>query len=238
MMRRLALPLASTAILLNSLQSCFLHSTESHTRGLAAFTGPPLPGRRTMPAAFILKQGLDAQFGSKAAGALSFYLGSYMVWSSCALVRAGFRFLLSGCFRSGINQTSYPRFIQEVGALAMESATYEWMLRHVIKPGSASPGAWPYGMPTWVFSSRELPGIPGMDIRFVKGHDAGLLDEIIVQVGSVALGSGKPLPPRAIVSPSLKLVFVQQMGEGFAERRYEVPRRASPAVGLLPFASP
>ena len=160
-----------------------------------------------------------------------------------------------------INQTGYPRFIQEVGALAMGSATYEWMLRHVIKPGSASPGTWPYGMPTWVFSSRELPGIPGKDIRFVKGdvrpvhermreaadgknlwlvgggglvgqfHDAGLLDEIIVQVGSVTLGSGKPLLPRAIVSPSLKLVSVKQMGEGFAELRYEVPRRASSGGG-------
>jgi dihydrofolate reductase len=154
-----------------------------------------------------------------------------------------------------INQTSYPLFIKEVGALAMGSATYEWMLRHVIKSGSDKPGEWPYEQPTWVFSSRDLPGIPGKDIRFVKGdvrpvhdrmrtaangknlwlvgggglagqfYDAGLLDEIIVQVGSVTLGSGKPLLPRSIVSPSLKLVSVQQIGEGFAELRYEVPHR-------------
>jgi SAM-dependent methyltransferase len=153
-----------------------------------------------------------------------------------------------------INQTSYPLFIQEVGALAMGSVTYEWMLRHVIKSGTANPGRWPYAQPTWVFSSRELPGIPDADIRFVKGdvrpvhdlmrqaakgrnlwlvgggelvgrfHDAGLLDDIIVQVGSVTLGSGKPLLPRRIISPPLKLVAVRNFGEGFAELRYEVPR--------------
>ena len=152
-----------------------------------------------------------------------------------------------------VNETSYPQFIQNVGALAMGSATYEWMLRHVIKPDSDAPGQWPYDQPAWVFSHRELPGIPGADIRFVRGdvrpvhdqmraaangrnvwlvgggglvgqfYDAGLLDEIIVQVGSVTLGSGKPLLPRQITSPSLKLVSVQQFGPGFAELRYEVP---------------
>lgn len=154
-----------------------------------------------------------------------------------------------------VNDTSYPEFIKEVGALAMGSSTYEWMLRHVVKPGSAEPGEWPYQQPAWVFSSRELPGVPGADIRFVKGevrpvhdqmraaanaknlwlvgggelvgqfYDAGLLDEIIVQVSSVTLGSGKQLLPRRITSPSLKLVSVQQIGTGFAELRYEVPAR-------------
>ena len=152
-----------------------------------------------------------------------------------------------------VNETSYPQFIQEVGALAMGSATYEWMLRHVIKPDSDAPGQWPYDQPAWVFSHRELPGIPGADIRFVQGdvrpvhdqmraaangrnvwlvgggglvgqfYDAGLLDDILVQVGSVTLGSGKPLLPRQITSPSLRLVSVRQFGPGFAELRYEVP---------------
>jgi dihydrofolate reductase len=152
-----------------------------------------------------------------------------------------------------ISDTSYPQFIKDVGALAMGSATYEWMLRHVVKQDSISPGEWPYKQPTWIFSSRELPGIPNADIRFVTGdvrpvhnqmraaangmnlwlvgggdlvgqfYDAGLLDEIIVQIGSVTLGSGKPLLPRRITLPSLKLVSVQQFGEGFAELRYKVP---------------
>ena len=68
-----------------------------------------------------------------------------------------------------INDTSYPAFIRDVGALAMGSATYLWMVRNVIKPGSDTPGAWPYAQPTWVFTGRVLPGIAGADIRFVKG---------------------------------------------------------------------
>ena len=55
-------------------------------------------------------------------------------------------------------------------------------------------------------------------------HDAGLLDEIIVQVGSVTLGAGKPLLPRRITSPSLKLLSARRIGDGFAELRYGVPK--------------
>ena len=153
-----------------------------------------------------------------------------------------------------INDTSYPQFIRDVGALAMGSATYEWMLRHVVAKGG--PASWPYTQPGWVFSSRELPGIPGADLRFARGdvrpvhaemqaaaqgrnvwivgggelvgqfHDAGLLDEIIVQVGSVTLGAGKPLLPRQITSPPLELVSATRVGKGFAELRYRVPRKA------------
>ena len=153
-----------------------------------------------------------------------------------------------------VNETSYPTFILEVGALAMGASTYEWMLRHVIKPGSASGAPWPYRQPTWVFSHRALPPVQGADIRFVDGdvrpvhaemraaaqgknvwlvgggdlvgqfHDAGLLDEIIVQVGSVTLGAGKPLLPRRIASPPLRLTEARRIGPGFAELRYDVPR--------------
>jgi dihydrofolate reductase len=68
-----------------------------------------------------------------------------------------------------INETGYPSFIKEVGALAMGSATYEWMLRHVIRPDGREPVAWPYAQPTWVFSRRRLPPVEGADIRFVSG---------------------------------------------------------------------
>ena len=57
--------------------------------------------------------------------------------------------------------------------------------------------------------------------------DAGLLDEIIVQVGSVTLGKGKPLFPRRFTSPPLRLASVRQIGTGFAELRYEVPHHAA-----------
>lgn len=148
--------------------------------------------------------------------------------------------------------TSYPVFIRDVGALAMGSSTYEWMLRHAIQANPPQP--WPYEQPTWVFTSRTLPPVPGADIRFVRGrvgpvhdamrdaaagrnlwivgggdlagqfHDAGLLDEIHVQVGSVTLGAGKPLFPRSVTNPPLRLVSVRALPPGFAELVYEVPR--------------
>lgn len=152
-----------------------------------------------------------------------------------------------------INDTGYPDFIREVGAIAMGSSTYEWMLRHVVKPGAPDGAPWPYTQPAWVFSSRAQTAIPGADLRFVQGdvrpvhkqmseaaegkniwivgggelvgqfYDAGLLDELIVQVGSVTLGSGQPLLPRQIAFPPLRLVSARAIGTGFAELRYLVP---------------
>lgn len=156
-----------------------------------------------------------------------------------------------------VNDTSYPAFIAEVGALAMGSATYEWMLRHADEMAAETGSSWPYTQPTWIFSSRVLPTIEGANTRFVRGDvrpvhaemckaagskniwvvgggdlagqfcDAGLLDEIIVQVGSVTLGKGKPLFPRRVASPPLRLASVRQIGTGFAELRYEVPHHAA-----------
>jgi dihydrofolate reductase len=33
-----------------------------------------------------------------------------------------------------VEATSYPAFIRDVGALAMGSVTYEWMLKHLVVP--------------------------------------------------------------------------------------------------------
>jgi dihydrofolate reductase len=68
-----------------------------------------------------------------------------------------------------INETGYPAFIADVGALAMGSATYEWMLRHAQTVASETGSAWPYDQPTWVFSNRTLPAMPGADLHFVRG---------------------------------------------------------------------
>ena len=155
-----------------------------------------------------------------------------------------------------VNDTSYPEFIAQVGALAMGASTYEWMLRHAGKVAEETGSPWPYTQPTWVFSHRDLAPIAGADIRFVQGdvrtvhaamakaaggknvgivgggdlagqfHDAGLLDEAIVQVASVTLGKGKPLFPRRVTSPPWKLISVRQVGSGFAELRYELPKAA------------
>lgn len=148
---------------------------------------------------------------------------------------------------------SYLDFIREVGAIAMGSTTYEWILNHQ-SHGADCPQVWAYEQPAWVFTSRVLPNVKGADIRFVKGnvrpvhqemiavagskniwlvgggdlvgqfHDQGLLDEVIVQIASVTLGSGAPLLPRKIATPPLKLLSATVYGNAFAELHYEVPR--------------
>jgi dihydrofolate reductase len=122
-----------------------------------------------------------------------------------------------------------------------------------VEAGAGAGSAWPYTQPTWVFSNRTLPLVEGADLRFVRGdvrpvhaamqaaaggrnvwivgggdlagqfHDAGLLDEIIAQVGSVTLGRGKPLFPRRVTGPAMTLVSARQIGPGFAELRYRMP---------------
>jgi dihydrofolate reductase len=151
-------------------------------------------------------------------------------------------------------ESSYPAFIANVGALAMGASTYEWMLRNGLSPDADTAGAWPYAQPTWVFTHRTLPTVEGADIRFVAGavrpvheqmqaaaagkniwlvgggdlvgqfYDAGLLDELIVTMGSATLGSGQPLLPRAITHPTLLLQSARALGANFAELRYAVVR--------------
>ena len=151
-------------------------------------------------------------------------------------------------------QSDYPAFIRDVGAMAMGSTTYEWILAN--HPDSTKPMRWPYTQPTWIFSSRELPRIPGADIRFVKGdvgpvhremvaaaggknvwlvgggelvgqfHDRGLLDELFVQITSVTLGGGAPLLPRRIATPPLRLLSATPWGESFVQLHYAVPKAA------------
>ena len=146
----------------------------------------------------------------------------------------------------------YPQFIDQVGALAMGSTTYEWLLEH--ENVLENPEKWPYEIPAWVFSTRELPAVEGADINFVQGnvapvhadmvkaaddrnvwlvgggdlvgqfHDLGLLDEIILSVAPVTLASGAPLLPRRITDPPLKLANVENQGDVFAVLTYEVQR--------------
>lgn len=156
-----------------------------------------------------------------------------------------------------LEKTSYPTFISEVGAIAMGSSTYEWMLKHAVKLGTVDEGPWPYSQPVWIFSSRKHDAPPGSDIRFVQGDiravhaqmkeaastkniwvmgggdlagqffDAGLLDEIIVQIGSVSLGHGKSVFPRRVFSPVLQLVSVNRVNQGMAELRYKIDKASA-----------
>jgi len=155
------------------------------------------------------------------------------------------------------SDSSYPKFIANIGALAMGSATYEWMLRNSEKVIAEVGSAWPYAQPAWIFSSRTLPKIEGADIRFFNGdvrrahaemhaaagskniwvvgggdlagqfYDAGLLDDLFIQIGSATLGKGKPLFPRRVLGPTLRLMSVHRMGTGMVELHYEVEKNGA-----------
>jgi len=150
-------------------------------------------------------------------------------------------------------------FTERVGVLVEGSATYEWVLR---EEGLLDhPERWQqyYGdRPTFVFTSRELPRVPGADIRFVHGAvrdhwdditaaagardvwivgggdlagqfaDEGLLDEIVVTFAPATLRSGKPLLPRDLDHSRLELTAVRQAGP-FAELTYRLMRPADGA---------
>lgn len=154
----------------------------------------------------------------------------------------------------------YAEFIANVGAVMMGSSTYEWLLEHGLGPDADHPQPWPYSQPAWVFTSRTLPMIEGADIRFVSGdvatmkdemleaaagrnvwivgggdlagqfHECGLLNELIVTIASVTLGAGKPLLPRRIVTPPLRLVATRTFGTAFVQLRYEVQRPEATSV--------
>jgi dihydrofolate reductase len=151
----------------------------------------------------------------------------------------------------GMDQ-EYPRFMADVGAMAMGSTTYEWIANYT--GFLDDPSKWEYTIPTWVFSSRELPRVDGPDVRFASGdvapvhaemveaaggknvwlvgggdlvgqfHDHGLLDEVIMGVAPVFLGAGAPLLPRRITFPSLRLIDVTRHGSTFVTLRYAVSR--------------
>ncbi|HWC71366.1 MAG TPA: dihydrofolate reductase family protein [Actinomycetota bacterium] len=150
------------------------------------------------------------------------------------------------------HEERFARFFGEVGAMAMGSTTYEWVLEH--EQLLDHPEKWReyYGAtPCWVFSHRELPAITGADLRFVQGQvapvhremvdaadgrniwlvgggelvgrfaDAGLLDEIQLDIAPVTLGAGAPLLPRRLLASDLTLVTVERRGQ-FVGATYRV----------------
>lgn len=129
----------------------------------------------------------------------------------------------------GGHEKRWDHFWGNVGAMTMGATTYEWVLDH--EDLLAEPQKWHdfyQDVPCWVFTHRDLPPIPGADIRFVRGevapvhaemckaardqdiwvvgggelvgafHDAGLLDRLLLGLCPLTLGSGSPLLPRRV----------------------------------------
>ena len=136
---------------------------------------------------------------------------------------------------------SYDEFIEHIGAICMGATTYEWVLEH-------NDGPWPYTQPCWVFTHRGLKPVDDGDIRFAAGDvapvhaemveaadgkdvwvvgggglaadfaQAGLLDQLLLMIAPVTLGSGRPLFPRPF---DLRLVDVARNG-AFMAATYDV----------------
>ena len=145
---------------------------------------------------------------------------------------------------------NYGEFIAEIGAMAMGSTTYEWILAHEFADKDPAEWKWPYDIPCWVFTHRRLPVVPDSRIEFTSAPvaavheemvrraggrnvwivgggdlagqfaDVGLLDEVIVSIAPVTLGGGAPLLPRRI---ELRLEELGRNGD-FASARYAVVR--------------
>jgi dihydrofolate reductase len=145
---------------------------------------------------------------------------------------------------------NYDAFIVDVGAMAMGSTSYEWILDHELADTAADEWVWPYDLPCWVFTHRRLPVVPDAPIEFTSGDvrpvhdrmveaaggrnvwivgggdlagqfaDAGLLDEVIVKLAPVTLGAGAPLLPRRV---EFRLDELARNGD-FAAARFSVVR--------------
>ncbi|WKG03834.1 dihydrofolate reductase family protein [Mycolicibacterium sp. HK-90] len=112
----------------------------------------------------------------------------------------------------------YDEFIKTIGALAMGSTTYEWIVQN-------HPGEWMYEQPAWVLTHRPeiiaaehpvqvfsgdiaelhaklVAAAAGKDVWVIGGGDvaaqfatAGLIDEMIVSYAPCSLGEGAPVLP-------------------------------------------
>ena len=49
---------------------------------------------------------------------------------------------------------NYAEFISGIGALAMGSTTYEWIIGHEFSGKDPAEWKWPYDIPCWVFTHR------------------------------------------------------------------------------------
>lgn len=151
---------------------------------------------------------------------------------------------LEWLFKNGPTDISFiDTFVETIGAIAMGSSTYEWLLKNSEK--------WAYKVPCLVFTHRDLKVMEGADVRFVKDdipkqhkelqklaqskdiwlvgggdlvgqfHDHGLLDEMQIQTVAVFLNEGKKLFSRR-TETAFKIKEIRQRGDTCVEVIYSV----------------
>jgi dihydrofolate reductase len=144
---------------------------------------------------------------------------------------------------------AYERFYEGVGALVSGSATYEFVLDHLGEGGSWPYGGKPYWVLS--SRDLPVPEDEGADVRIANAGVAdlheemisaagernlwivgggnvasqfaaeGLLDEVLVTVVPVVLGTGKPLFVDRLAG-AMQLAGTRVFGNGMVELRYEV----------------
>ena len=72
---------------------------------------------------------------------------------------------------------NYGEFIAEIGAMAMGSTTYEWLLDQELAGKDPDERKWPYDIPCWVFTHRQLQAVPGSGVEFTSAHIATVHQE-------------------------------------------------------------
>jgi dihydrofolate reductase len=144
---------------------------------------------------------------------------------------------------------SYDAFMADVGCIVMGGETYAWLRKH--EPGN---WPYPT-TPCWVFTHHEHSAPKGADVTFVRGPvaefvedlraaagdrnvwivgggvlasqfaEASMLDEIIISIIPVVLGSGKAVLPLSRPTAPLELISSHTMGRGIVELHYRFGRK-------------
>lgn len=149
---------------------------------------------------------------------------------------------LEWLFKNGPTDISFiDEFVNTVGAIAMGSSTYQWLLDNSKE--------WSYKVPSLVFTNRKLKVMDGADVRFVKGDirdhhqeskklagakniwimgggdlagqffEHGLIDEMHIQTVAVFLNEGKKLFARR-TDKAFRIKEIRQRGDTCVEVIY------------------
>ncbi|MFD1032732.1 dihydrofolate reductase family protein [Metaplanococcus flavidus] len=143
----------------------------------------------------------------------------------------------------GEGDAGYAEFMETIDTVVMGRRTYDWVMEF-------ENGEYPYeGIKTYVYThtppqaspenveftdmdipvfAEKLKSSPGKNIWVIGGSkllagflEAGLIDEFIISIAPVTIGSGIPLFQKSLLTTEFKLRDVKRYGE-FAQLHYEL----------------
>jgi dihydrofolate reductase len=85
---------------------------------------------------------------------------------------------------AGEEESGLEPFLAGIGAMAMGSTTYEWVVE--FEQLTEHPDRWTDSFgdrPTWVFTHRDLPVVEGADIRFTQAPVPDVHAELVAAAG-------------------------------------------------------